>query len=103
MNDAKLILDIHPKYGFYERNENGLKCDFMDLEGYHVRCNRDFGAFKKGKKYVVYDNTNDEIIVQKDALRTQKELDKYDLLYGSMDYVPVERFEDGTFTLESKK
>ncbi|WP_121605979.1 hypothetical protein [Virgibacillus sp. Bac332] len=97
-------LDIHPKYGFYQINENGMKCEFMDLEGYHMLCNRDIGVFKQGKAYLIHSNSNDDIIFDNNnarelALKSRGKLSDLDLEYGFYEFVPVDRFEDGTFTL----
>ncbi|MCC2252092.1 hypothetical protein JUJ52_19360 [Virgibacillus sp. AGTR] len=97
-------LDIHPYLGFYQINENGMKCEFMELEGYNMLCNRDIGVFKKGETYLIHSNSNDDIIFDNDqarelALKSGRKLSDLDLEYGFYEFIPVERFEDRTFTL----
>lgn len=105
--DFTFNLDIHPKYGFYQTNESGIKCEFMDLKGYSMQCNHDMGVFKKGGTYLIHTNTNDEIFCDDDDakqkdLKEGKKLDQYDQLYGYLEKIPVNRFQDGTFTFLSK-
>lgn len=110
MRKSIFSFDIHPKYGFYQTDENGMKCEFMELEGYHMRCNKDVGVFKKGGIYLIHSNSNDYINyydykAQELAIKLGK-LNESNLDYehaNFFEFVPVEWFEDGTFTLISKK
>lgn len=99
MSEISFNLDVHPKYGFYEINDNGIKCEFMELEGYYMRCNKDIGVFKKGKTYLIDGNSNDYINYF--DYKNKKVKRKSALDPG--EFIPVEWFEDGTFTLISKE
>src|SRR5699024_5487943 len=101
MNELTLNLDVHNKYGFYQI-ENGFKCEFMNFKGYYMRCNQDRGIFKKGEIYPIHSNSNDDIIYYdiETALSTKKLDDRIDYM-NLFHFVPVECFEDGTFTLRT--
>lgn len=97
MKNNNIILDIHSIYGFYQSNENGVKCEFMDLENEHMLCNKDFGMFKKNEIYIIDSNSNDEVFY--DNSTTENVFEKY----NSLERIPVERFQDSTFTLLKKE
>ena len=108
MNELTLNLDIHNKYGFYQI-ENGMKCEFLELEGYHMRCNQDTEIFKKGQTYPIHSNSNDYInyydfeAYEASLKFSKKIVDEQNFEYANFFYfVPVEWFENGTFTLISK-
>lgn len=112
MNELTLNLDIHNKYGFYQI-ENGIKCEFMELDGYSMRCNQDIKNFKRGIIYPIHDNSNDYIIYDNNEARIHaiknKNIDKDNhndwlhLEYGFYEFIPVEWFENGIFTLINER
>ena len=64
-----------------------------------------FCLSKKGAMYLIHYNDNDFIVYDNDEARNlakkERELDDIELMYGFYEFVPVEQFEDGTFTLIS--
>lgn len=107
MSELIFNLDVHPKYGFYQ-TKNDMKCEFMELEGYRMRCNKDIGVFKKGETYLIHSNNNDLVnyydhkayeLAIKSGKINESNLDyEYDNFF---EFVPVEWFENRTFTLIS--
>ncbi len=83
----------------------------MELEGFSMRCNQDVGEFKKGKIYPIHHNGNDHVVydneeariyaIKNENLDGNNEIDWLHIEYGFYESVPVEWFEDGTFTLIS--
>lgn len=107
MNELTLNLDVHNKYGFYQI-KNDIKCEFMELEGYYMRCNKDIEIFEKGKTYLIHSNCNDFIYyLNKEKLENipfevntfEHECEKQ----NCFSLIPVEWFEKGICTLIGKR
>lgn len=104
MSEITFNLDAHPEYGFYQINGNGMKCEFMELEGYRMRCNKDFKEFVSGQVYLIESNCNDFI-----CYLNEEKLKNIPFEVGTFEYecekqncfslISVKKFQDGTFTL----